>query len=83
MLALLSWRPAAIAGLGDEHGGPIAPGRPAHLCVIDPACEWVVDPAALASRARNTPYAGRRLRGKVRHTLLGGEVVVRDGEAQR
>ena len=83
ILALLSWQPAAIAGLSDLHGGPIEPGRPAHLCVIDPAHEWVVGPAALASRARNTPYAGRRLRGKVRHTLQGGEVVVRDGEALR
>ncbi len=83
VLALLSWQPAAIAGLGETHGGPIAPGRPAHLCVIDLDREWVVDPAALASRARNTPYAGRRLRGKVRHTVLAGEVVVRDGEAQR
>jgi len=83
VLGLLSWRPAAIAGLSDAHGGPIAPGRPAHLCVIDPSHEWVVDPAGLASRARNTPYAGRKLRGTVRHTLLRGEVVVRDGEAQR
>jgi len=82
VLALLSWRPAVIAGLTD-HGGPIEPGRPAHLCVIDPTHEWVVEPGSLASRARNTPYAGRRLRGKVRHTLLGGELVVRDGEAQR
>ncbi len=83
ILALLCWQPAAIAGLSDLHGGPIETGRPAHLCVIDPALEWVVEPAALASRARNTPYAGRRLRGKVRHTLLGGELVVRDGEALR
>jgi dihydroorotase len=83
VLALLSWQPAAIAGLADLQGGPIEPGRPAHLCIIDPAHEWVVEPAALASRARNTPYAGRRLRGKVRHTLLGGELVVRDGEALR
>ena len=83
ILALLSWQPAAIAGLSHLHGGPIEPGRPAHLCVIDPAHEWVVEPAALASRARNTPYAGRRLRGKVRHTLQGGELVVRDGEALR
>jgi dihydroorotase len=83
VLALLSWQPAAIAGLSGTHGGPIVPGRPANLCVIDPAHEWVVDPASLASRARNTPFAGRRLRGKVRHTLLAGEVVVRDGEAQR
>ena len=64
ILALLSWQPAAIAGLVDRHGGPIEPGRPANLCVIDPAHEWVVEPSALASRARNTPYAGRRLTGQ-------------------
>ena len=39
VLALLSWQPAAIAGLGDTHGGPIAPGAPANLCVIDPAAD--------------------------------------------
>ena len=38
-----------------EHGGPVAAGRPANLCVIDPAAKWVVDPAAMASRSRNTP----------------------------
>jgi dihydroorotase len=81
-LALLSWRPAAIAGL-TEHGGPVAPGRPAHLVVVDPASSWTVEPSRLASRARNTPYAGRTLTGRVRHTLLGGEAVVVDGEAQR
>jgi len=81
-IALLSSRPAAIAGLAD-HGGPIAPGRPAHLCVIDPAATWTVDPARLASRARNTPYGGRTLTGRARHTVLAGEPVVVDGEAQR
>jgi dihydroorotase len=83
-LGLLSWRPAAIAGLDRRgHGGPIEPGRPANLCVIDPAQAWEVDPARLASRARNTPYAGRKLTGRVRHTLLRGEPVVVDGEALR
>jgi dihydroorotase len=82
VLALLSWRPAAIAGL-DDHGGPVEPGRPANLCVIDLHEEWTVEPARLASRSRNTPYAGRRLRGKVRHTVRAGEAVVVDGEAQR
>jgi dihydroorotase len=82
VLALLSWQPAAIAGAAG-HGGPIAPGRPANLCVIDPTATWTVDPAALASRARNTPYAGRTLRGQIRHTLLRGEAVVVDGEARR
>jgi dihydroorotase len=82
VLALLSWRPAAIAGLS-EHGGPLREGRPAHLCVIDPATTWTVDPTALASKARNTPFAGRQLRGRVRHTVLRGEAVVIDGTATR
>ena len=81
-LACLSWRPAAIAGL-DAHGGPIEPGRPANLCVTDPTLRWEVDPSRLASRSRNTPYAGRKLTGRVRHTVLRGEPVVVDGIAQR
>ena len=81
-LALLSWRPAVIAGLSD-HGQPIAPGAVANLCVIDPAVSWEVDPLRLASKTRNTPFAGRKLTGRVRHTILRGEPVVVDGEAQR
>ena len=76
VLGLLSWRPAAIAGLGDVHGRPIAPDAPANLCVFDPDEEWTVDPDDLASRSRNTPYAGRRVRGRVRHTVVGGHPVV-------
>ncbi len=83
VLALMSWQPAAIAGLDHIHGGPLAVGAPANLCVIDPTTTWVVDPQRLASRSRNTPYAGRSLTGRVRHTLLWGEPVVVDGEAQR
>jgi dihydroorotase len=83
VLALLSWQPARIAGIEADHGGPVAEGRPAHLCVIDPAAVWVVEPEKLASRSRNTPYAGRKLTGRVRHTVLAGEAVVIDGEAQR
>jgi dihydroorotase len=81
-LALLSWRPAAVAGL-EGHGGPVTPGRPANLCVLDPSARWEVDPGRLASRSRNTPYAGRKLTGRVRHTVLRGEPVVIDGAAQR
>jgi dihydroorotase len=82
VLGLLSWRPARILGVEDEHGA-VAEGRLANLTVVDPAATWVVDPAALASRSRNTPYAGRKLTGQVRHTLLRGEPVVLEGEAQR
>jgi len=59
------------------------PGAPANLCVIDPTATWTVDPSALASRSRNTPYAGRRLTGRVRHTVFRGEPVVIDAVAQR
>jgi dihydroorotase len=83
ILALLSWQPARIAGLEGVHGGPIVEGAPANLCVIDPDAQWVVEPAALASRSRNTPYAGRKLTGRVRHTICFGEPVVVEGEAQR
>ena len=83
VLALLSWRPARLAGLESSHGGPVAEGRAANLCVIDPAAAWVVEPERLASRSRNTPYAGRKLTVRVRHTVLYGEPVVIDAEAQR
>ena len=82
VLALLSWQPARIAGI-EDHGGPVAEGRPANLCVVDPAAAWTVDPDALASRSRNTPYAGRTLPGRARHTILRGEPVVIDHEATR
>ena len=80
---LLSVNPARIAGLVGQHGVWIDKGAPANLCVVDTAAQWVVDPAALASRSRNTPYAGRKLTGRVRHTVLAGEPVVVDGAAQR
>jgi dihydroorotase len=83
MLARMSWAPAAIAGIADRHGRPVAVGEPANLCVFDPAETWVVDPTVTASRSRNNPYAGRAVRGRVRHTLLAGEPVVRYSEAQR
>jgi dihydroorotase len=65
------------------HGGPVTPGAPANLTVLDPAARWTVDRAKLASRARNTPFHGRELTGRVVHTLLRGAFTVRDGKAQR
>ena len=83
VLAVLSWRPAAIAGIADRHGAVVVPGAPANLCVVDPDETWTVSGAAMASRSHNTPYEGRTLRGRVRHTVCAGEPVVIDGEAQR
>nr|MBA3654724.1 dihydroorotase [Actinomycetota bacterium] len=79
----MSARPATIAGLTGQQGVWVEKGAPANLCVVDPAAQWIVDPAAGASKSRNTPFAGRKLTGKVRHTILGGEPVVLDGVAQR
>ncbi len=78
----MSRTPARIAGLA-EHGRDPAPGVPANLTLVDPAARWTVDPAELASRSRNTPYAGMTLPGRVVATFLRGEPTVLDGKAMR
>jgi dihydroorotase len=83
VIGALSWKPAAIAGLGHAHGRPVAAGEPANLTVFDPAKEWQVVPAQLASRSKNTPFVGVPLRGRVRHTFLFGAPTVLDGRATR
>jgi dihydroorotase len=82
VFGLLSTGPARIAQIGSTHG-QVAVGRPANLCVVDPNATWTVDPNKLASKARNTPYAGRTLSGVVRHTIWNGTTTVSNGEAQR
>jgi dihydroorotase len=80
-IAALSWQPARVVGLdADGHGGPIAPGHAANLCVIDPAHTWSVDGTRLASKSRNSPWDGWKLTGKVRHTIYRGTPAVRDQE---
>jgi dihydroorotase len=74
----MSIRPAAIGRVAG-HGGAIEAGRPASLTLVDPTAEWTVDPTALASRSRNTPFAGRTLPTRVVATLLRGRVTVADG----
>jgi dihydroorotase len=80
VVAAMSWKPAAIAGVTDRHGRPIAVGEPANLTVFDPDERWEVVPADLASKSRNTPFVGFELQGRVQHTLLEGEPTVRRGE---
>jgi dihydroorotase len=75
----MSRAPARIAGLTD-HGHAPAPGAPANLCLVDPAARWQVDPGSLASRSRNTPYAGMTLPGRIVATFLRGEPTVLDGK---
>jgi dihydroorotase len=78
----MSRLPARIAGL-DGHGKDPAPGVPANLTLVDPAAAWQVDPGALASRSRNTPYAGMTLPVRVVATFLRGEPTVLDGKGVR
>jgi dihydroorotase len=78
----MSRAPARIAGL-TGHGRDPVPGAPANLTLVDPAARRTVDPGQLASRSRNTPYAGMTLPGRVVATFLRGEPTVLDGKAVR
>ena len=68
----MSTTPARIFNLP---GGTLAVGAPADVVVFDPAAEWEVEPSAFFSRSRNTPFAGRRLRGRAEVTIVRGELV--------
>jgi dihydroorotase len=73
----MSSNPAKILGLP---GGSLAVGKPANVTIIDMDKKWVVDPSTFASKGRNTPFAGWRLKGKAYATIVGGAVVMREGE---
>jgi allantoinase len=78
----MSARPAALAGL-DRIKGRIAPGFDADLVICDPDSEFLVDARSLFHRHSVTPYDGMRLRGRVRMTILGGEMIFEDGRLRR
>jgi len=67
--------PARILGLGRK--GTLAVGSDADVTIIDLAARWEIDPAAFKSKARNCPFAGRRVKGKAAATIVGGRVVRR------
>lgn len=75
----MSAAPAAIGRMTNQ-GRPIAEGEPANLVLVDPDATWTVDPAGLAGKSGNTPYATMTLPGVVRWTVLYGEPTVADGE---
>ncbi|HET9978967.1 MAG TPA: dihydroorotase, partial [Ktedonobacterales bacterium] len=72
LIAALSSRPAVAWKLD---AGTLQDGAAADIVIFDPDAAWTVDPGRFASRGRNTPLAGVALRGRVRMTLLAGEVV--------
>ncbi len=80
-LEALSTAPARLIG-AREHGGPIEGGRPANLVIFDPDERWTVEPP-FVSKSRNSAFTGRALQGRVRHTVLHGELTVSEGKATR
>ena len=75
MIERMSCAPARAFGLP---GGTLAEGSPADVTVFDPEAEWVVDPGSFRSKSRNTPFAGWRLKGRPRMTLVDGRAVFED-----
>ena len=77
-LAVLTCEPARV--LGDALGtlqasaGRLVKGGVADICVFDPDAAWMVEPAALRSQGKHTPFAGHQLAARVRWTVVGGQV---------
>ena len=77
LVALMHDNPARRFGLGS----PLAEGQRADLTVFDLDAEYTVDPAEFLSMGRATPFAGCRLFGRCRMTMVGGEIVWREEQA--
>ena len=77
-LAVLSSEPARVLGsaLGtlQSSAGQLAIGGVADVCVFDPLSQWVVNADVLRSQGKHTPFSGYELPGRVRCTLVGGQI---------
>ncbi len=71
-IAGITSKPAAILGLKSGHLGLQAA---ADVCIFDPAQYWKIEPRALKSQGKNTPFNGMELAGKVRYTVLDGNII--------
>jgi dihydroorotase len=71
-LARITSDAARVLGIDTGH---LRVGAVADVCIFDPECYWRVDRAALRSQGRNTPFLGLELKGKVRWTLVEGQIV--------
>ena len=78
LIARLTNAPASILGEKFERLGTLAVGASADVVLFDPTKEWVVNPDTFASKGRNTPLAGRTLKGKVMATISRGRLVYQD-----
>jgi len=71
-LAHITINPAQLLG---QKMGHLSVGAHADICVFDPKASWKVEPAALRSQGKNTPFHGYEMQGRVRYTLLDGQIV--------
>ena len=78
--ALAEGLPLVLGGVGIEHDKGCVAHSDGDVVIFDPDEAWTVDPNRFASKGRNTPFAGKTLRGKVKYTIVGGEIVYREGE---
>jgi len=83
VLRAMSWRPAELLGLGTPTERTITPGKTADLTIIDPKESFTVKTSQLATTGTNSAFEGLELRGRVRSTVVGGVLVVNDGEVAR
>ena len=72
LLRAMSTKPAELLGLS---GGTLRGGAPADVIVIDADMPWVLDPAELKSKCKNTPFDEARLTGRVVRTIVAGRTV--------
>ncbi|OGT05459.1 MAG: dihydroorotase [Gallionellales bacterium RIFCSPLOWO2_02_60_31] len=75
-LAKATLQPALVLGLDAGH---LSVGAAADVCVFDPEAYWKVEPGALKSQGKNTPFNGLEVQGRVRYTLVDGQVVHQSG----
>jgi dihydroorotase len=80
LVEALTAGPARAFGLP---GGTLARGAPADVAILDPSAEWVVEPARLHSKSRNTPWKGRRLTGRCTIAIVAGRIVHEEGRSER
>jgi dihydroorotase len=59
--------------------GQIVEGGVGDLCIFDPQAAWTVQDDALRSQGKHTPFSGYELPGRVRATLVGGQVAFERG----
>jgi dihydroorotase len=78
LIAKLTHEPARIISNKYAKLGTLATGVPADVTIFDPTLEWVVEPKAFASKGKNTPLTGERLKGRVMATIFQGNLVYKD-----